>query len=121
MLSAGDKDSLLCGDTVEGDIPVLGVKVVDLLAAMGQPEQVGLMAVVVVFKGKGAVIKAAAHAHAITLLIKCHKWHQYQIKISGADFIARVGGWLWYAEAIGVQRGILLVAYKPQSVLRARF
>lgn len=36
MWGAGDKNTLFGRDTVQGDIPVLGVEIIDLLTAMGQ-------------------------------------------------------------------------------------
>ncbi len=36
-------------------------------------------------KRKGSVVKTAAHAHPITVLIKAHQWQQYQIQRPGGE------------------------------------
>ena len=60
-------------DNIEGNIPALCLQLFNFLTVVGEANEQGPFHSAVIESGESAVIKAAAHAHAIAGAIKSHQ------------------------------------------------
>jgi|GEM_PF-4772244 len=69
------------------------------------------------YKFKSAIIKAAAHANAISTAVKTGEWHNYEIELGRRDLFPGIGYGFFNAESIASHGCLGLITLKSQAAI----